>query len=54
MSATLPAILDRAAELYIEDNEAQHGDLEQARDEARLWFRLIIDAIDAVTGERDY
>lgn len=30
--------LDRAAQLYVESPEAQHGDVESARWEAEVWL----------------
>lgn len=32
--------LDRAAQIYIESAEAQHGNLEMARAEAEDWLRI--------------
>ena len=44
--------LDRAAKLYIESPEAQHGDLELARWEAEDWWRIFAHLLREVEGER--
>jgi hypothetical protein len=38
--------LDRAAQLYVESAEAQHGDVEMARWEAEDWLRIFNQVLD--------
>lgn len=41
--------LDRAAQIYVESAEAQHGDIEMARWEAEDWLRIF----NEVLAEQD-
>lgn len=46
--STRREVVKRAAELYLEDSESQHGDPELAQLDAELWFRLFRQAEDEV------
>jgi hypothetical protein len=44
--------LDRAAQLYVESAEAQHGDVEMARWEAEDWLRIFNEVlVESEDGE---